>query len=175
MVMSVQREIQIQTYHSPVGPLIIGSFNDQLCLCDWQHRQSRATIDKRIQTSLRAHYKEKNAPVIKQTIEQLNQYFQNHLQQFDLPLLLLGTDFQHQVWLALQQIPYGKTLSYQALAGNINHQKAVRAVANANAANAISLVIPCHRVISSKGQLTGYAGGVETKRQLLALEKTNIQ
>jgi len=172
MVMDYKNKIQIQYYKSPVGELLIGSFENQLCLCDWQHRRTRTTIDKRLQTALNAHYIEKSSPVIDMTLEQLNSYFHKKLEQFNLPLLMVGTNFQQQVWHALQTIPYGSTISYQALAKRMNNKKATRAVANANGANAISIVIPCHRVIGSRGELTGYAGGLDAKKQLLALEKT---
>jgi len=171
MAMNYKNEIHIQHYKSPVGELLIGSFKNQLCLCDWQYRRMRTTIDKRLQTTLNAHYIEKNSTVIETTIKQLEYYFCNKLEQFNLPLLMVGTDFQQQVWHALQTIPYGTTTSYQALAGSINNKRAVRAVANANGANAISIIIPCHRVIGNRGELTGYAGGLDTKRALLALEK----
>jgi len=171
MAMNYKNEIHIQHYKSPVGELLIGSFKNQLCLCDWQYRRKRTTIDKRLQTTLNAHYIEKNSTVIETTIKQLEYYFCNKLEQFNLPLLMVGTDFQQQVWHALQTIPYGTTTSYQALADSINNKRAVRAVANANGANAISIIIPCHRVIGNRGELTGYAGGLDTKRALLALEK----
>ncbi|KXJ44609.1 MAG: cysteine methyltransferase [Cycloclasticus sp. Phe_18] len=169
--MPEDNKIKIQYYQSPVGELLIGSFKNQLCLCDWRHRQARQNIDKRIQSALKTTYLEANSTVINATIEQLDSYFRQQRKQFDLPLLMLGTHFQQQVWQALQTIPYGTSMSYQALANSIDNKKAVRAVANANAANAISIIIPCHRVIASNGKLTGYAGGLNTKKQLLLLEQ----
>ena len=83
---------------------------------------------------------------------------------------MVGTDFQKSVWEALMNIPYGKTVSYLELSQNIGKPKAVRAVANANGANALSLFIPCHRIIGKDGSLTGYAGGLEIKKKLLELE-----
>jgi methylated-DNA-[protein]-cysteine S-methyltransferase len=169
--MTEDNKIKIQYYQSPVGELLIGSFKNQLCLCDWRHRQARLTIDKRIQSALKTTYLEANSTVINATIEQLNSYFRQQRKQFNLPLLMLGTHFQQQVWQALHTISYGTSMSYQALANSIDNKKAVRAVANANAANAISIIIPCHRVIASNGKLTGYAGGLNTKKQLLLLEQ----
>ena len=101
----------------------------------------------------------------------LDAYFRLERKSFDVPLLTVGTDFQKQVWDALQEIPYGKTCSYGELAERIGQPKAVRAVANANGANAISLFIPCHRIIGSDYSLTGYGGGLEAKKFLLELEK----
>ena len=103
-------------------------------------------------------------------IARLADYFAGGSAPFDLPLELEGTAFQQQVWRALQAIPRGKTITYAQLAQNIGRPSAVRAVALANACNRISIIIPCHRVIGTNGSLTGYAGGLERKRWLLALE-----
>ena len=119
----------------------------------------RAAIDKRIQSSLNAEYIEETSDVINETKAQLSQYFNGERKVFDLPLLFIGTIFQKGVWDALQQIPYGKTVSYLELSKNLNNEKAIRAVASANGANAISIIVPCHRIISSDGSLVGYAGG----------------
>ncbi|MEO1897389.1 MAG: methylated-DNA--[protein]-cysteine S-methyltransferase [Cycloclasticus sp.] len=131
----------------------------------------RTTIDKRIQSALSAEYIEQPCSTIDKTIRQLDEYFANQREQFDLPLLMLGTDFQQTVWKTLLTIPYGSTNSYLELANNVGNEKAVRAVATANGANAMSIVIPCHRVIGSGGELTGYAGGLPAKKRLLALEQ----
>ena len=101
---------------------------------------------------------------------QLTEYFALERTAFDLPLVLFGTPFQQQVWRALQAIPYGTTVSYAAQAAMIGRPSAVRAVANANAANPLSVIIPCHRVVLSAGLLGGYSGGVRRKAWLLALE-----
>lgn len=163
-------QIQIQYYKSPVGELIIGVFDNQLCLCDWKYRKMRTAVDKRIQKGLNAEYIEKNHPIIEQTIEQLEAYFEDKKTTFDIPLLMIGTDFQQSVWNALIQIPYGKTASYLELSRRLGNEKAIRAVATANGANAISIIIPCHRIIGSDGSLVGYAGGLSAKKQLLKLE-----
>ncbi|WGL17716.1 methylated-DNA--[protein]-cysteine S-methyltransferase [Microbulbifer bruguierae] len=102
--------------------------------------------------------------------EQLAAYFSGELQSFDLPLAAAGTPFQQSVWRALCAIPFGETRSYRELAEAIGNPKAVRAVARANGANPLSIVVPCHRVIGADGTLTGYAGGLEMKARLLALE-----
>jgi methylated-DNA-[protein]-cysteine S-methyltransferase len=102
---------------------------------------------------------------------QLHAYFAGRLRAFDVPVEPGGTPFQSRVWRALQDIPYGETESYGALARRIGDPKAVRAVGLANGANPISIIIPCHRVIGSNGSLTGYGGGLPTKRALLSLEQ----
>jgi O-6-methylguanine DNA methyltransferase len=109
-------------------------------------------------------------PVLIQAAGQLEEYFTARRREFQLPLDLRGTPFQRKVWNALLDIPYGETRSYAQLARSIGEPKAFRAVGAANGANPISIVIPCHRVISSGGGLGGYSGGVPLKRRLLALE-----
>ena len=103
-------------------------------------------------------------------ITQLTAYFNCQLTEFDLPLDLQGTPFQIEVWRTLQEIPYGKTISYGELARRINRPLAVRAVGAANGQNPIAIIVPCHRVIGSNGKLTGYGGGLENKETLLTLE-----
>lgn len=109
-------------------------------------------------------------PIIEKCKKQLEEYFEKTRIEFDLTLKLQGTDFQKQVWEELLNIPYGKTCSYKEIAIRIGKPKAVRAVANAIGKNPIWIIIPCHRVIGSDGSLTGYAGGLEVKKELLSLE-----
>lgn len=104
--------------------------------------------------------------------EQLHAYFYGELETFDLPLAPEGTDFQRRVWDALCTIPCGETASYADVAARLGQSTATRAVASANARNPLPIVIPCHRVIGSDGKLRGYAGGLEIKAALLALEQT---
>jgi methylated-DNA-[protein]-cysteine S-methyltransferase len=103
-------------------------------------------------------------------IEQLTEYFDGARRDFDLPLVMHGTDFQRTVWRALCTVPYGETVSYGQLADRIGRPTASRAVGLANGKNPISIIVPCHRVVGSTGDLTGYGGGLDRKRQLLALE-----
>lgn len=110
---------------------------------------------------------------IQETARQLDAYFARELETFDLPLAPKGTAFSNDVWASLRSIPYGQTTSYGALAQNLGRPTATRAVARANGANQIAIVIPCHRVIGADGTLTGYAGGLWRKQALLALESAN--
>ena len=104
--------------------------------------------------------------------EELDAYFAGKLEKFTIPIEFVnGTDFQREVWKALQSIPYGETRSYKDIAVNIGNPKAVRAVGGANNKNPIGIIIPCHRVIGSSGKLVGYAGGIDKKDMLLKLEK----
>ncbi|XRQ07186.1 methylated-DNA--[protein]-cysteine S-methyltransferase [Actinomadura welshii] len=103
--------------------------------------------------------------------EQLSAYFAGDLTEFDLPLALHGTPFQRRVWELLQEIPYGQTASYGELAGELGKPSASRAVGLANGRNPIGIIVPCHRVIGSTGDLTGYGGGLDRKRYLLDFER----
>lgn len=111
-------------------------------------------------------------PILQQACLQLQEYFAGKRTHFTLPLNPEGTEFQRQVWHALQQIPHGQTRSYADIAAAIGNPKAVRAVGQANNRNPIGIIIPCHRVIGADGTLTGYAGGLEAKQWLLEHEST---
>ena len=163
--------IHIQTYQSPVGEMVLGSYDNKLCLANWADKKKSDSTNNRLKKSLNTVFVEEPSEIIYETIKQLDEYFKGERQHFDIPLLMVGTAFQKSVWNELLQIPFGKTASYTEQAKQIGNEKAVRAVANANAANAISILIPCHRIIGSDGKLTGYAGGLDVKKKLLALEK----
>ena len=109
-------------------------------------------------------------PIIKETIHQLDEYFQGKRKEFDVPLSLHGTPFQTHVWEALRTIRYGETCSYQQIASMVGNEKAVRAVGMANHVNPAVIIIPCHRVIGKNGSMVGYAGGIDKKKYLLELE-----
>lgn len=161
-------------FESPLGTLILGDYNGTICLLDWYYRKSRLAIDHRICTFLSAQYLSQHTPLHSETIKQLADYLKGDKQIFDIPLTLAGSPFQQKVWQQLMLIPFGTTLSYLELSKKIGDAKAIRAVANANGANAISIIIPCHRVIGSNGNLTGYAGGLKAKQQLLQLEAPDL-
>ena len=168
-------EIKITYFKTPVGELILGSFEDKLCLCDWRYRRMRTSVDKRIKKGLKAEYIEETSPVIEETKRQLNEYFEGNIDTFDIPLLFVGTDFQQSVWNALLKVSHGETASYLALSKLLGNEKAIRAVASANGANAISIIVPCHRIIGSDGSLVGYAGGLPAKKKLLKLENALVE
>ncbi len=113
-----------------------------------------------------------SSAVIEQTVNQFDDYFAGHLTVFNIPLHPVGTDFQHRVWKALLDIPFGQTRSYMEIAKSIGNPQGVRAVAQAIGANGIGIIIPCHRVIGSNHSLTGFAGGLDKKQLLLQLERT---
>lgn len=168
--MKEKNVIKTKRYESPCGVLLLGSFGDKLCLCDWQVEKHRSHVDKRLKRILRAEFEEGTSEVVEQAVLQLDEFFAGKRREFDVPLLFVGTDFQKTVWNELLKIPFGKTISYGEMAQRIGLPKAVRAVANANGANSMSIFAPCHRVIGSDRSLTGYGGGLAAKQMLLELE-----
>ena len=113
---------------------------------------------------------EKETPLIKKTIKELEEYFEGKRKFFDIPISIKGTEFQEKVWEALLRIPYGETKSYEDIAKMIGCPKGARAVGMANHNNKIIIIIPCHRVIGKNGKLIGYAGGLPVKEKLLQIE-----
>jgi methylated-DNA-[protein]-cysteine S-methyltransferase len=167
--------INIQYCKTKIGELILGSFEGKLCLLDFRYRKMRKTVDERIKKGLNAKFSENNTEIIEKTLAELDEYFHGNRKVFDVPLKMVGTDFQKRVWEALLRVPFGTTSTYLQLAKNIKNEKAVRAVAAANGANSMSIIIPCHRIIGSNGKLVGYAGGLPIKKQLLKLEQITTQ
>ena len=158
-------------YDTPCGRMQLVSAGDRLCLCDWLSEEHHGRVLRRLGKELGGDPREEKSEVISEAMRQLDEYFAKERKEFDLPLMFVGTGFQKSVWNAMLSIPYGKTESYGALAARLGRPTAVRAVAGANGANAISIIVPCHRVIGSDHSLTGYGGGIEAKKYLLELEQ----
>ena len=152
-----------KTMKSPVGELTLIADEKHLLAILWEK-------DRPNRVRAKATEKSRGNPVIHETQRQLTEYFCGERKKFDLPLKFMGTGFQQKVWRELQRIPYGKTLSYSDIAQKIGSPKSCRAVGAANGRNPVSIVCPCHRVIGKGGSLTGFAGGLETKKYLLELE-----
>ena len=169
----MMNKVSIQYFDAPCGRLILGTYDGRLCLCDWLNGRRRERIDARIRGLLRADFAVQPSETAARAASQLDEYFNGKRTMFRLPLLMLGTEFQKRVWQCLCSIPYGTTLSYSAEAARMGRRSAVRAVANANGANPMSVIVPCHRVVGSNGALTGYGGGMEIKRFLLDLERSS--
>jgi methylated-DNA-[protein]-cysteine S-methyltransferase len=150
-------------FPSPVGALTLVASDRGLAAILWQD-------DDPDRVRLGAMTERADHPVLVETARQLTAYFAGTLTAFDLPLDFRGTDFQKSVWAALLTIPFGETRSYGEIARQVGRPTAFRAVGAANGRNPISIVAPCHRVIGTDGSLTGFAGGIEGKRYLLALE-----
>jgi methylated-DNA-[protein]-cysteine S-methyltransferase len=148
---------------SPVGTLTLVATDDGLAAIVWE-------TDRPGRVRLNLDAEESGHPVLVEAERQLEEYFAGRRKQFTLRLNVSGTAFQRQVWSALLMIPFGETRSYGQIAKQIGNPSAVRAVGAANGRNPISIVVPCHRVVGSAGALTGFAGGLEVKAQLLAFE-----
>jgi len=167
----VTNQINIQFYKTQYAEFILGSFDKKLCLLDFSYRKMRAAVDKRLKKGLQAAFVEQDDTILQAVRVQIDEYFTGTRKVFDVPFLMVGSDFQKSVWQALLEVPYGETSSYLELSKRIDNVKAVRAVAAANGANAMSLIIPCHRIIGSNGDLVGYGGGLPLKKRLLHLEQ----
>ena len=174
-VRNMKNKILIRQYISPCGELVLGSYGDRLCLCNWTIEKHPGRVDMRLRSLLDAEYEEGKSDITDEASAQLDQYFSQERKEFDIPLLFVGTDFQKRVWQQLLAIPYGQTVSYGEMAAALGMPKAARAVANANGANAISIFAPCHRVTGSDRSLTGYGGGIAAKRFLLGIENTRYR
>jgi methylated-DNA-[protein]-cysteine S-methyltransferase len=150
------------TFDSPVGELLLVGDDDGLrgLYLPGHKRGPRVGADW-----------ERDDAALERVRAQLAEYFAGERTDFDLLLAPAGTPFQHEVWEALKQIPFGETRCYGDLARELGRPGAARAVGAANGRNPISIVVPCHRVVGSTGTLTGYAGGVAAKERLLALER----
>jgi methylated-DNA-[protein]-cysteine S-methyltransferase len=157
-----------KTVDSPVGALTLVANAAGLTAILWPN-------DDPQRVRLGALAEGSEHPVLREAERQLGEYFAGTRTEFALPLEFAGTEFQRSVWAALLTIPYGETRSYGDIARQIGRPAAVRAVGAANGRNPISIVAPCHRVIGANGKLTGFAGGLETKRFLLALERRAAQ
>lgn len=157
-----------KTMASPVGTLTLVATDAGLAAILWQD-------DDPNRVRLGPMTEDKKHPILLQAEAQLRDYFAGRLKQFTVKLDFAGTAFQKKVWAALLTIPFGETRSYGEIAQQIGSPKAVRAVGAANGKNPISIIAPCHRVIGSNGKLTGFAGGLEVKAQLLRIESAQSQ
>lgn len=166
--------ILIDRLTTPIGPMFICSTEKGICLLEFTNRKMLETELKDLQKRLNAKIISGENKFIAQAKNEISEYFNGNRKTFNIQLDTPGTDFQNLVWKELLKIPYGKTISYKTQAKSIGKEKAVRAVANANGHNKISIIIPCHRVIGSDGKLTGYGGGIERKKWLLDFEKNNF-
>ena len=155
-----------QWTESPVGRLLLVADEGGLRELLFERGRTSPSID--------ASWKN-NDHLLREAIRQLRAFFAGERQHFDLELNPQGTGFQQRVWRALQEIPFGRTISYRELARRLGNPAASRAVGLANGSNPIAIIIPCHRVIGSNGTLTGYGGGLENKRWLLDFERSQLR
>lgn len=153
-----------------LGPMLAIANDEALFLLEFVDRRGLEREIERLRIRTKSAIIPGSNNIIKYIEKELTEYFNGQLKYFTTPLKLIGSDFQKKVWETLQQIPVGKTCSYLELAKSIGKPKAFRAVANANGANQLAIIIPCHRVINTNGQLGGYGGGITRKKMLLEHE-----
>lgn len=166
-----QNIIDLKRIETPIGTMYAAATEHGICMLEFSDRKMLETEFKDLAKSLNATIIQGENPHFKTLEKELKLYFEGELKEFTVPLSPVGTEFQKSVWKILMKIPYGETWNYRKQSEILGDVKKVRAVANANGMNKISILIPCHRVIGSNGTLTGYGGGIWRKQKLLELEK----
>ena len=166
--------INIARFTTPLGPMFACATEQGVCLLEFTDRKMLETEFKDLCKRLNAVILPGENDHLGQVQSELSEYFAGKRRLFTVALHTPGTDFQQSVWKALHEIPYGGTRTYKQLAMALGNPKGVRAVASANGYNRVAIIIPCHRVIGSNGQLTGYGGGVYRKKWLLDLESRSL-
>lgn len=161
--MTIEHTLLVHVLPSPVGPLRLVARADALVAVLWPEDDDRVRLVSEPVPG--------SNPLLERAARQLDDYFAGSRRSFDLPLDPNGTDFQKQAWSALCEIPYGETSTYAKQAAAIGRPRAVRAIGSANGRNPLSIIVPCHRVVGADGKLTGFAGGLDTKRWLLDHER----
>jgi O-6-methylguanine DNA methyltransferase len=165
-------KIYYSSFHSPFLKMVfVASTKKGVCMVDF--RTSEKVFLKRLKEYFPGEII-RNDQRNRKTVSQLKKYLNGRLKKFDCSLDLRGTPFEKKVWSELAKIPYGQTRSYKEIAQAIGHPEAFRAVGNANGKNSLPLIIPCHRVIESKGGLGGFGHGINVKKRLLDLEKSHF-
>jgi len=165
------RVVTVTRITTPLGPMVAGSVDDALCLLEFADRRMIETQLVRLQKRLDCVFVPGAGALFDELTGELDDYFRGRPTEFSVPLLTPGTEFQRLVWSQLRAIPSRTTRTYGEIAAEIGRPTAVRAVARANGDNRIAILIPCHRVVGSDGELTGYGGGLWRKRRLLELEQ----
>lgn len=179
----VRSELFVFRYSSPCGDLLLGEHGGRLCLCDWCGADEPVCVKRSVVQRLNAECRWERAELIDVAVSQLDEYFGlknddvtavSVREQFDVPLMLVGTPFQQRVWSALTEVPFGSTVSYGAFARSLGYERGFQAVAQAVGANPLSVILPCHRIVGGDGSLTGYSGGLDAKRWLLEWERGGL-
>ncbi len=166
--------IVIHRFTTTLGPMFVCATDRGVCLLEFTDRRMLETEFRDIQRLFNARIVTGENSHTRQTVKEIGEYFAGTRRQFDLALDAPGSDFQQSVWHVLRAVPYGQTSHYQAISLRLNKPNAVRAVAAANGANRIAIVIPCHRIIGKDGTMTGYGGGISRKEWLIEHEKNNV-
>ena len=162
--------IRVDRLATPLGPMLVGATDTDLCLLEFVDRRMLPTQVERLRRRLGAVFVPDRNDIIEQTELEIGEYFDGRRRDFTVPTVTPGTEFQEAVWSALTHIPYGQTVSYGDLAAQVGRPAAVRAVGTTNGLNALAIIVPCHRVIGGDGKLVGYGGGLWRKKRMLELE-----
>lgn len=162
--------LSITKLNSPLGQMFAIAVEEGLCLLEFADSSKLQKEFNQLEKHLKSSIQSGNNRHLTELNNQLEEYFKGSRQEFSIPLITPGTNFQNKVWKELQNIPYGQTRSYKKQAITLGDKNAVRAVAGANGSNRISILIPCQRVIGNNGQLIGYGGGLWRKKWLIEHE-----
>jgi len=162
--------ISVKYIHTPLGEMIAGATGEAICLLEFHDREILEKQKERLEKYFKTELIEQDHPLFTQLEQELKEYFDQKRTEFTIPIAYLGSPFQERVWESLLKIPYGATRSYAQQSELIGDKKAIRAMAKANGDNRIAIIIPCHRVIGSNGEMTGYGGKIWRKKALLELE-----
>ncbi len=163
--------IRTSKIETPLGDMAAAATKEGICLLEFTDRPALESEFNKLALTFNETVKPGTNKHLRALKKQLKEYFRGKRRDFMLDLITPGTDFQREVWESLKKIPYGETISYLEQARIMNNPGAFRAVAGANASNRIAIVIPCHRVIGSDGDLVGYGGGLERKKWLIDHER----
>ncbi|MBX7154977.1 MAG: methylated-DNA--[protein]-cysteine S-methyltransferase [Candidatus Kapaibacterium sp.] len=160
--------------HTVLGEVFVAASNESLYVLEFDNPARRAAHIQHITKELNCSVEETTNPILQQTEAELHEYLNRTRTHFTIPITMIGTNFQKTVWSALQNIPYGTTISYEELSHQIGNPLAIRAVGTANGQNKIAIIIPCHRVVNKSGGLGGFGGGLHRKEFLLKLENASF-
>lgn len=163
-------QIVISEINTPIGKIIAGATSKGICLLEFDEPERIEKHTKHFLKNSNSELIPGESPYFEELEKQISAYFEKKITIFSIPLDLIGSDFQLQVWNELLKIPFGQTRSYKQQSIAVGNVKSIRAVASANGDNAVSILVPCHRVIGSDGSLTGYGGKIWRKKYLLELE-----
>ncbi|MCS3531953.1 bifunctional transcriptional activator/DNA repair enzyme AdaA [Chryseobacterium sp. JUb7] len=167
----VQMIIDLKRIETPLGTMYACAIDEGICLLEFTDRKNMEKQFISLSKALNAEIVQGENKHFRQLEDELKEYFEGKREKFDVPLYITGTEFQQKVWQLLREIPIGETRTYKQQSEFLGNPKAIRAVGTANGINKIAILIPCHRVIGSSGELVGYAGGIWRKQKLLELEK----
>jgi len=170
----MENKILYLTVQSPIGDMIAGATDKGICFLEWHDRGGVERILSRVAKRYKRPLEQGSSDLLLKLQNELSDYFDRTINKFLVPIDVNGTKFENSVWNNLLKIPYGETKNYGEIASDLGKPGASRAVGRANGSNYLSIIIPCHRVIESNGNLRGYGGGLWRKKYLLELESTTV-